>query len=461
MPIPEVTLLADALRGLALEAPGNSGAGPPVEIVPKRFSADASGLHVEPPVRAIRTAAVEIALESLLDRIGRELKRARHPSGPAAARAVLGVHLLLCDRMNAPLESLNELLASVVPASCSEVLVADFPPHPDLHAASVGGFTFGPLDREKLVYRCEKAGCDFFARYPNEFLSRFAVERSPIDHPVIDIGRFRERLAGPRRVVDAVVDSYFNTLSAHHLEEFRDGFERGISVAVALGAPLIDLRDVATWGNSTFVSTYVRIGGRKDGYFCPLGMGRGFDFASVDRRIPTALSRLRERFGWSDESVGEAAETIRKFASFLVRARAHAAQGRTDEAFLHHVIALDLLLGEEQGATRSVSAGAGVILLGDADQGLKAHADRVKRLYDVRSQYVHSGRPVDPREIEDAAGVTGAVLSALLRYQSTPAAKGEGATGRWLRLLDYLATATEAGKPPSGEDRRDAGLGST
>jgi hypothetical protein len=95
--------------------------------------------------------------------------------------------------------------------------------------------------------------------------------------------------------------------------------------------------------------------------------------------------------------------TIRTYSRFLQRAHKRRLNGRRDEAFVHFVIALDLLLGLEGRSSESVCQRAGLLVHRQLGNQFEVQITVLKRLYDRRSKYVHEGKPAsndDLREVE-------------------------------------------------------------
>jgi len=152
--------------------------------------------------------------------------------------------------------------------------------------------------------------------------------------------------------------------------------------------------------------------------------------------------------------------TVANYCRFLRRARRHIETGHRDEAFLHFVIALDLLFGLDGNSAESVSRRSAMVVYRALGNSLFEQHALIKRLYDARSKYVHEGTPPSAAQLNAIAGVCREVLWALLRTQqesmkgTTRAARSE----EWLRHLDYLFAAIEAGKPPSESEFSEAGI---
>ena len=90
---------------------------------------------------------------------------------------------------------LNKVLGLVGDADVSlyHILAVQFP---EQYEFEIPPFTIGPLRAQKLRYKCEKAGSDFFARYRDMMANAWAIEREPLKIKVFDIHPIRESIFG-------------------------------------------------------------------------------------------------------------------------------------------------------------------------------------------------------------------------------------------------------------------------
>jgi hypothetical protein len=182
------------------------------------------------------------------------------------------------------------------------------------------------------------------------------------------------------------------------------------------------------------------------------------ELAGVDKRIPEVARMLRDEFQLDALTGAEVHAAVATYSRFLFRAARHQADGNCDEAFLHYVIALDLLCGGTDESTKSVTRRAACIIHRAKESSLEAAIRRVRALYDIRSKYVHEGRPVKEESLIDVQEVCREVLWSLMRVQRRPEARRKGFMDWWVKRLDYLCSAIEAGETPPQEEWARAGL---
>src|SRR5438045_8048996 len=79
------------------------------------------------------------------------------------------------------------------------------------------------------------------------------------------------------------------------------------------------------------------------------------DLAGADKKFPATVERLIREYGFEGFTSNDLHRTLQAYASFVARAELHLAETNVDEAFLHYVIALDLVFGGEQSIAQTVS----------------------------------------------------------------------------------------------------------
>ena len=458
MTLPEIPSFNALLGSLQFHQPAGAGYEQ-FELVPERMLSGNEGPFRSGPLHLWYRRTGELSIESVIDRVGKELEAKGHGCDALTSRAFFGLHALIAPVGRSPVAILNLLLGHVGPVESSDYLICAFPPYPGFQPFGIGDFTIGPLDRERLEYWCRKVRCDFFDRYPQAFRSRFAIERLPAVIQAVRFGTLKRsfRQTAPP-VADSIVDFYFERLTDRRRNLFLRDLKEAQAVPVAAGAPYLDLEHPAAWGGSSFVAVFT--GDDGTGYFCPLNMMATMDFASVDRRFPETLRTLHDRYGYTKSDGSEIHNTLTTFCRFVMRARILEADRRTDDALLYYVIALDLLLGDRNALTRSVVQRAAIIAGPAVGRPYRDMTQVVAAAYDSRSRYVHSGTPVEERLLRDLKPIVDEVIRCLLRLQANTANRAVGSVDRWLKRLDLFAAAEDAGEQIGSTKLAEAGIAS-
>lgn len=427
------------------------------DVVPFRREAMGARIVESPAVRAWYRPGGALEATAVIDRLRKLMRAIGHCDSRDIAAALLGLTCVTDREGRNPLDHVNHLLAALGPAETEEHLVSPLPTFPGARGYSVGEFAIARADPEKLRYRCERVGCNFFQLNPDALRDGETISRR--NHPVraLEVSKAPRAQNVPTSLFRTILDYYFTGTTEVLRQRFLNDFREAQEVLVAEGAPYNDTTEPMIWGGATFISIF-EYPGQRGGYFCPVAQHLTVDFAKADQRIPEVAARLKETFAFDGTLRGELGATLRSFCRFVTRATCHRSQGNIDEAFLHFVIALDLVFGERAALNDSVTSRTAAI----AGPGLGlSYSDAQKLvddLYDLRSRYVHSGAPIAETELDRVERVTREVLHALLRVHGRPSSADHGARDAWLGRVQRLVHIHRAEKPPTDEDLSDAGL---
>jgi hypothetical protein len=134
----------------------------------------------------------------------------------------------------------------------------------------------------------------------------------------------------------------------------------------------------------------------------------------------------------------------------------HFRETRYNEAFLHLIIALDLLLGSKEGSTESVSKRTAIIVFRGLKLDFQGAVKRLKTMYDARSRYVHAGQKVDGRLWEECEKICREVAIA---YVSGIVNQGKGFSHeKWVKQLDVLIAQQDLGVELPSDAMASAGI---
>jgi len=125
-----------------------------------------------------------------------------------------------------------------------------------------------------------------------------------------------------------------------------------------------------------------------------------------------------------------------------------------DEAFLHYVIALDLVFGSEQSIAQTVSERVAMIVYRPIGMSFRDAVSAISKAYGVRSKYVHEGRPVKGEMIDQIKVICREVLHCLLRLQRS----NDMRIDQWLRNLDYFVASVEANRAIADQELNHNGI---
>lgn len=481
MAIPDTTPFQSLLRSFALSPPESthpyeSRRAVDGEVVtstqpsPGDFesSRPVSVLHTEPVDIWYRTDA-GIAFDSLLRKLSTELRARQHESSSTVVLALVAAFTSVKRLSANPVKQLNALLDCVTSTEVTQVAALPGEAPAD-YRALFPSFEIGRLNWDRLARLCERAGSDFHKRHGERLRASFGVERSRFVTGAVDwpsfgsrhLSRGAQEGIGPGSPTYSLIDAYYNTLARQLNGSFWDALLAEQHLLLAAGAPYVDERVLRNLPLLQFVTIFYWQSKRTPahGWVCPsVAAQLHIDLARSDQRIREVRERLRLEFAIEALDADALHPSVFAYARFLSRARRHALDRRSEEAFVHYVIALDLLLGSTEASSKSVSERVAVIVFQEFGMPFDGAVRQMRTLYDVRSKYVHEGRHVEAERVEDVTRIATSVLFALLRFLARRGGSKVIDLGdSWHRELDLYIASLNAGRDVTSLDWAAVGV---
>ena len=458
------SLFDPLLRAMSLESPVHADGYESHEVIAASQAIAAGRIFQESAIHVWYPRNAPISFERFGDRLRGELRNAGHKSADAVIGAILVLYLLHPQRIARPTALLNEFLSQIAPCELAQLFILAHQPVPGFQDFRIGAFSIGELRWRSLRNLSRNAGSDYFSRYKEELIGRFAIERDLTRGVAINWNALRpdyKNIFSDVRTAEQWnrgIEVYYGSLGVEYFEEFWGTFMNSQDLAIASGAPFLDQRQLRLTPFANPVTIFLATNGTW-GFVSPQFNG-GFviDFAKVDRRIPRTLENLKNDFGL--DANAPLAPPLKEYVHFVSKARRYFIDGLFDEAFLHYVIALELLFGERRGTTDAISSRVACLIFTPLKLALRDAEQRLNKIYDARSRYVHQGEAIDRGLLTDLTEVCDEVLWALLRRIRNGAVETD-VIGRWTKDLDYLYSALIADKAISDDDLRAAGIDAT
>ena len=404
-----------------------------------------------------------LTVEALQKRVSSELAYQGHLSNPEVAAAVLGMFAFSKKSSGSAVQQFNDGL-KIVSADLNQFFI--FPLNHALeYRFDVGPFSIGPFEAERLAYQSKRADSDFFVRYEDSLRElSLSVERKFRPVKVIDWGEVIRTtwLPASLSVTEAraqLMDAYFALVSALHFQEFFTELQHVQELPMALGSGWLNLERLQEILRAQRISVFLNIGARRDGFVSPAAtLQIAIDLGGGHIGIPFTERYLKEHFTFEGFQTAEIHQSLRAFCHFLAKAVRHRDEGRKAEAFLHYVIALDLLLGEAGESSASVCSRSAVLTFAALSRDYATQLTELKRVYDARSKYVHEGRQPDPALLKLVESICREVAFCLLRLQRDVSNHQPGFRDRWIKDVEFMVAAVEAARPTTVDDLKRAGI---
>jgi hypothetical protein len=382
---------------------------------------------------------------------------------------VLAAATILRKSKEASLESVNQTVRSIVEMRVTQWSVL-INPAQEFSEYRFGDFVYGVLDTDLLRQRSERVGCNYAKLYVDGLRGRLAVCRDGHKIRVVNLKPLLKTIEAKyvRSLLYRVLDVYFGVLSDCEQRHFLVELDRcqAIYGANGLGTfradSLKDPRMHNTW------ITIFDAEKRNQGWVVP---SQAYPiFTATDPRVladrHAQINVGLRLLDWGSRALDD---ILQVYSEYLSTARNYEDVGRTEEALLHLVFALDLLLGGEAGDSLTAVLADRVAML--SHLALKQDYHEVGRFvrdtYDMRSGYVHRGQrgklSESTREtlivrLGRLNGITRAVLGAACFARSQPWCEVREARKVWLGRIDILRKKLEIGQGLDPIDVQQLGL---
>jgi hypothetical protein len=362
---------------------------------------------------------MELKLDSVIKRIASELNAMGCSADADIALATLGIIVETRASGTSSVAHANHCLSLIHSAQLHQFVVLPNRPRLD-YRIQIGKFWLRAFDPKRLLYWASRGRCG----YPidlQEMAGCFALERTPVDTKLINW----DKLPGSALMLAkwgneitnaSILDVYYQAVARYYFWQIPALIKDHLLIHES-GA-LVHF-EIDSFLNS-FFARHIGLFHWKEsfGYRCWALLSNvtvlHMNFGSPD--VFAACEKwLRDEFNFHGLSASKPLDSaIASYCRFLQRAHTHRLNGRPDEAFLHFVIALDLLLGLEGRSSESVCLRASVLVHRQLDTSLDAQISKLKRLYDRRSKYVHEGKSPSENDLLDTEKICTEVLWDLL-----------------------------------------------
>lgn len=418
--------------------------------------------HIELPEIAVWARECDgFGFEALNKVISDALVRLDHPSSAKIVGALLGLFMHMESRFDAPTQTFDYLLSQIKGADLTQLVIIPAVAANDFEI-SFGQFSVAPLNLSRLQQRSGDAGSDYAARSATRLQGRYAIERARHKRVALDyfvlVSKFANGSKAQNSRVTALFEAYFEFLSREYARDFWIEFDRQQEVQVSLGATYLPPRTFQEMQYVEDVTIFEKIGNHL-GFVSPAVLRfTQIDIGNVETRLPELQKELRQ-LGFAGFGKNDLDQKLQSFIHYCFRGRQLSIEENFTEAFLHQMIALEVLVGEKKANVQTVSRRVAIIVYRELGESITTAAKRLSRLYDLRSKYVHAGVPIERSDTENLYEVTQAVIRNMFRLRrENKNATQVGFVEKWRTLLDLSWMTHKANYPMTVEMQTDLGL---
>ena len=399
---------------------------------------------------------IPLKLESVLKVIRNELSAVGCFENREIALATLALIAETRPDNSSSVEHANQMIKRAITAKLHSAIVTARSVSTS-YFVRIGAYELKPFDPSKLLYWGNRKN----SKWPedlNRFRGRLAVQRDPYDLKIFNWNEEKllttmRRKWSIKEILECLVDAYYQAIFSQFILNVRTEISDQMLVLEA-ASMVSDHSDIVEEFLSNTFGLFVM--DTKEGWAV---MSRK-DQLHFNTTPASAYSNCREwlvrELGFIDFEVGKLLdETASRYCGFLRRAQRHRLLGGFDEAFLHFVVALDLLFGQRSGLADSVAGRTATVTHKALGHEWRDQRKRVQKLYDARSRYVHEGASPSEQDLREAEDICLEVLWALLK---TCAQNQILNADEWLKGIDYVQAAMQADKPIASDEFTRLGI---
>jgi hypothetical protein len=173
MPIREIPIVEEVVSAIQL-SPHPPRAETRGARLPLRPASDETGQVTQDALWLHYPTDTKISFQRLLEDIAKQLSDSGHPKPDEFSPFVLAFACLMPAHQGGAVARLNSVLASVCDSDVTLYFIIP-PAFPDFYQFAIPPFGLGRLRSDKLKYRSDKAGSDYYERYRNELREAWAV----------------------------------------------------------------------------------------------------------------------------------------------------------------------------------------------------------------------------------------------------------------------------------------------
>jgi len=413
-------------------------------------------------------------IKSLISIVESNLKRKGHLSNKRIALAVIALYLNLRQPTEQSSSFLFEVLENTTPASATLFYIyprfTSISPETRILPFQFGPYSFGELDMAKMRRLCKTAKSDYYDRYEHNLMHRWAIQREFPEVNLINWWPYREQRLPAFSIIqplgnlyNELAENYFDQMNLALFERFFSGILEEQLLTISVGDTYLDERALEMLPITDKVAIFQNTDGKNgNGFVKPLTTPGYYmmDLKAVDTHLPQTIERLKKEFNLAGLTDIPIHQTVRTFARFVAKAKKYKWDDSLDDAFVHFIIALDLIFGKSDKSVAPVSKRTAAITYQKAKVKFDRQVDRIRDLYDERSKYVHRGQSPNTNLICEAESICDEVLLCLLRLQKNEQQRPLVNVDNWIKNLDLIAAILEAGKTPDSDLFAECGISS-
>ena len=391
--------------------------------------------------------ATQVSIVGFRQKLLHILREAKHVATESVADAILGCVVKAASSGKDRATFLEDFLTGFRTVEVSHFYV--LPNMACTEPLRIEGYTIGALNVPVLASRCNRAHSDFAQLYSSKLAGHVTLQSPEFRHVVLDFVKVHmERGRSSERVWLNLLLNYFERTSRLHFDFMWSHLERTQVLAAPFGAEILDVQNlrVEIGEFAQRVTIYLGFSREEIGYVVPEGGALTLNQPGPDSEAFKRFTDHRASYRVSEIGDSELGRTLFACAGFCQEAIRFLRSDRPDDAALYATICLEHLFSEKQSTADAVCSRAAVLTHPRLADDF-AHAEKeMRKLYDARSAFVHSGQSITPTQAERLIAYARETLRSMLVLHLKPENRCAGFLEKWVRDLDFIVAGIAAGK---------------
>ena len=420
---------------------------PLVELCPTDRAMMPSGNWFKKHAIAIyQRESTTVTLSGFRQKLLKCLHEGNHVATSAVVDAILGCAISVAHSGADRATFLEEVLSQMRIAEVSHFFIIPAPAIKE--TLSIDGYRLGKIDLPLLTSRCNRAGSNYAKHYAMEHEGKFTLQSPVFSHTVIDfLKSIANRGLTANTSVLLLLLNYFEQVSRLHFQFMWSHLERTQVLSNPFGFNILDVHQMRSVAGqfAGAVTIYLDFSRSKSGYVVPVqnGVDIGQQGPESDSYARFIEHRKNYRLGEVGES--ELGRALYAGAGFCQQANRFLESGRADDAALYAMICLEQLFSEKGSAVESVCTRTAVLTHLRQSSSYSEAEKELRKLYEARSAFVHSGKSVTPTQAERLISYARETLRAMLVLHLNPDNRQPGFLDKWVKKLDFIVPGIGAG----------------
>lgn len=402
----------------------------------------------------------KISYEALIQKISKELYRVNHLFNGEVAKSILSLYCSINRSRENAIEILNNLFSCIRTVKIDQYCVLPVPlTHISFNNLEVKGFFLGRCDAEKIRYDINHIGCNFGENYYESFIDKLCLEKKGMHGKCID----KDALYGLYTGIEETnhtykfLEKYYIVLCDAYWEEFKKELLNVQHMQIAYSGHFIH-ENICNINGSRKLTILSNMNGvRRNGWCCPNQPSMEINLGKIDEMLPQFEAELKSKYDFDDYTDSKHSSLLKNYVLYVSKAKRHGLQKDWNEAFIHYIIAFELVFGDRISIQDKIAKRVAILSHRYCELSFDAQVKKIKELYAMRSRFIHDGEPINNSEdrLEELGNIAHAVLIGMLNIFQQ---EKDNDDINWIPNIDLCIAKSDAGKTLEKDDYINIGV---